>query len=433
MSVEQNLNILKSCLRKDSKLNSRLESLYKYYLGEQIAQTPSFGNETTEHKNMRPKFAPNFYRKAINDLSYLYAQNPIRSSETYEKWEELFWEKNDGINSLLLEADCLTRIGGTSLAVIMPDEFGINMYVFPKWRFSAISEDGTNISAVLVKWKSEDDLVYIDSEIIYNIKDGTFVEHGIGIAPFCLLKNTISSNCIYGEPLGGVDILQNLKTINLQFEEITYVSMLQRGQPVVVGDKATNLALGCDTPIYVDQVGGFTFVSNAANIPSMLSILQMNLDSLAIALGISKHSFNVRTGLDSVSADTIYASQLELYQDRQVRERIAKGWEKRIHTIAKYIAENTFNVILDIPKVKFVEFVRPISPSDTLAKVDLESNLGLADKETLAQQLNPSSSPVEIAEQVEMAAQEMAEDNRQMAVVAGRSEESNMIVDKMEE
>jgi len=431
MSVEKNLQLLKERLKKEEGLNERTRLLYDYYLGNQIYQTPRFGNETIEHKNMRPKYAPNFYRKAVTDLSYLYAMNPIRLSDTYDTWNGLFWDRNEGINAIMLEADTLTRIGGTSLAVLMPDENGVNLYVFPKWRFTAIGSP-KEPEAILVKWKDEEDIVYIDAEVFYNLKTKTFTEHNIGKAPFCLLKNTISTNNLYGEPVGGSDILDNLRTINLQFEEVTYVSMLQRGQPVVVGDNAKNLALGCDTPIAVDQVGGFTFVANAANIPAMLQVLQMNLDSLAIALGISKRSFNVRAGFDAISADTIYASQLELYQDRQIRERVASIWERQIHQLAQYIIGEAFNQLVDIPTIKYVDFIKPISPNDNLAKAKLENELGLADKHTIAQKLNPASSPSEIDEQVSAASKEVAESNRQMAVIAGRSTDSEMVVNREE-
>lgn len=433
-SQKNNLAKLREAKDRASKEDTRLQKIYDFYKGNQIKNELSFGNETSAHKNIRPKFAANFLRKAVDDLSYLYAVDPIRNSATYEAWNELLWNPSEGesLNALLLEADSLTRICGTTLAVIQADESGqLNTWIFPRWKFEVLPSDQNprKIEAALVYWN--DAWLYIDATHYYFCEKQESVEHGLGCLPCCTLKNTIAANSVYGDCFGGVDLLQNISTINLQLSELTYVSMLQRGQPVVVGTKAKNLSLGPDSAIEVDQPGGFTIVPNNANINGMMAAIQMNLDSLAISCGISKRAFNVRSALEPNSADVIYAGQLELSQDRQVRERVAKKWERDIHNIAKTIIWNAAKIDLDLPNVRFVDFAKNNSPSDIREKIKLERELGIADNMAIAQQLNPDVAPQELEERIEQAQSELDELDRKKAVIAGRNGEDIVSVNQL--
>jgi hypothetical protein len=421
---KNNLVKLRESKDANAKEGARLQKLYEYFKGNQIEGALSFGNETAIHKNMRPKFAPNFLRKAVIDLSYLYAVDPIRTSDNFEAWDGLLWNPSEGesLNALMLEADVLTRLCGTSLAVLMADDEGnLNTWIFPRWKFEALASPNNprKLEAALVYWN--DAWLYIDNTHYYFSDKQESIEHNLGCLPACTLKNTISANSVYGDAFGGQDLLQNIETINLQLAELTYVSMLQRGQPVMVGDKNKNLVLGPDSVVQVEEIGGFTIVPNNANIGGMMNAVQMNLDALAISCGIAKRAFNVRSVLEPTSAEMVYAAQLELSQDRQVRERVAKQWEKNIHKIAKTIIWNVAKIDLDLPQVKYVEFAKVNTPSDIREKIKLEKELGIADTLAVAQQLNPGTNPLELEAQLESAKNELTEESRKKAIIAGRN------------
>lgn len=412
---------------QEQKYNDRLRRIWDFYEGHQINFTPSFANETEKHRALRPKFAPNLLRRATTDLSYLYANDPIRSSQSAERWKELFWARNEGFNALMLEADAMVRLTGTALAIFRPEDDGLDLWILPKFKFTAIADENNirKLQAVLFEWNGEQ--LYMDSEVYYNPKTRIATPHNLGTIPACLLKNSISSNSVYGLELGGKDLLQNLATINQQFEQLTWTSELQRGQPVIVGKNATNLVLAPDAAIKVDEANGFYFANNAADITKMMNGLQMNLDSLAIALGISKRSFNVRSANDSLSAEVLYAAQLELSQDRQLRERVASIWERNIHTVANKIIAEVWGEALEIPMVKFVEFQKPISPSEILAKATFEKDAEIADSAKILQDLNPQVPSEQLAQTIANAQNENAEKRRQNAIVAGHNSDSESI------
>jgi hypothetical protein len=436
---------------RHSAARNRFSLLRRFAEHDQTRFTPPFLDETQAARDKRPRFAPGLLPSALVDLSYLYAHEPVRSTDNDEAWKRALWgNASSGLSSLLYEADPLIRLGGTCLAVVLPtppengDEWDgtLSVSIFEADRFVAIADPKRpqRVLAALIRWgdpivpkndargidEDEADWVYIDDQVLAHINKNSGVSyseepHGVTRCPACTLKNGLASKSLYGPPLGGPDLVVNLTTVNLFYELVIFTGELQRGQPCAANpEKAKNLVLSPNCIIEVADVGGFWYASNGANIPYMVLALQLALDSLAIGIGLPKRTWNVRATLDGGIG--VYENQQELTKDRLTRERLGGKWEFDIHDVARLVLASHGVVVPPLGSVRYLPFTPPTTATELIAKVETEASLGLADREKQAADLNPDLPPEEIKERVELATEEQERVMQLRIQEAGHSE-----------
>jgi hypothetical protein len=443
---------LKQLWKSRSADRNRFAMLRRFAEHDQSRFTPAFMDETPTARDRRPRFAPGLLASALSDFSYLYASEPVRTTADNDAWGKALWgTPAAGLRTLLFEADPWIRLGGTCLAVVLPTpaEDGENWdgtlttSIFEPDRFVAIADPlrPQRVAAALIRWgdpvtaktdgavdEDDSDWVYIDSKVLahINIRSGVTYseeEHGWGRCPCVSLKNDISSKSLYGPPMGGRDLIVNLQTVNLFYELVIFTGELQRGQPCVANaERAKNLVISPNTVVEVDQVGGFWYATNGANIPSMVMALQLALDSLALGIGLPKRTWNVRALLDSLSSGAVFANQLELSKDRIKRELLGQKWEFDIHEVAQVVLAGQGVKLPPLTSVRYLPFAPPVTAADLTDKVKVEDELGLADKEKQAQDLNPNLHPDEIKERVGKATEEQEREMQLRIQEAGHSE-----------
>lgn len=406
--------------------------------------TPPFMDETPEQWQMRQRFCPGFLPSALATLSYLYAQPPVRQVERPDACRAIWWgEPDDGLDTVLFEADPMVRLGGTALAVVLPveGERRLRASVLEADRFVVVPDPlhPQQVGAAWIRWtdplvssevgmqkptEEESTWVYMDATVMVSYQPGRdplVVPHNYGRCPAVVLKNSISSKSLLGQQMGGKDLEINLRTLNQYGEQLLYVGELQRGQPVLVGKK--EVTISPTTPVEVDQVGGFSYVSNGANIAGMMQVYQAALDAVAAGLLLPKATWSVRPTLDGGSAGAIYAVQLELGKDRSIRERLGLVWEFGLHRLARVVAQAAFGVDIGaLTGVRYTPFIAPSTVGEQIAKSKTEAELGLADREKLAADLNPGIPPEEVGDRVELATEQRERDMQLAIQEAGHSE-----------
>jgi len=433
--------------------------------GDQIASTPGMPDETSRHQSKKARFAPNFLGLAVDLLSYLYAEDPIRTSDADDRWDDILWSYRYGLSALLEDADPAIRLGGTSLAFAHPASSGepqtvaeriaaggadgVDVFIVPADRFvaSTYAADPRAIATCAILQRTETIVQevsingvrhpmentsevevheYWDAEWYAILNDWKIVEahkHGLGGIPCRTLKNTLSPLSIYGRPLGGVDTRTNFETINALFEEVLHVGRLQRGQPVAKGDYRGKL--GPDAVIEVDIDGDFFFLSNAGDVPHMVDALVLGLTSLARTLHLPIRTFKVKD-TTAISAISIVTDRIELKEDRRKRSRLAaKQWEPAIHEIAALVARRFDLGDLDpsAVTVRHPQGSPPLTHAEMLAQSEYELANGLASKAETKQALHPYLTPTEIEALLAAAEADAMEDARKKALVAGHADD----------
>jgi len=438
--------------------------LISFANGDQISSTPPMPNEPLWHREIKPLFAPNILGQALAQLSYLYSEDPIRESPDADRWEEILWDFGPGLSAILADADPRIRLTGAALAYVLPafgdmatridtlhgvaddaTPIGVDVVVLDSSRYVAIPSpyDVRQVEAVAIHvatreiqrqrepngptWAQATEVVhYWDREWYATLHDWQIVSlhrHNYGRPPVALLKNTLSPLSLTGDPLGGADLLRNLRSLNALYEEYLHTSRLQRGQPVIIGE-AKNLQLGPDCAVEESEPGDFSIVANQANLSGMRDAIQVALDSLAIAWGLPRRSMSL-DDRSSPSPAQLVADRSELREDERIRSRLARTWERGIHAAASAVWGAWTGETLD-PSVE-VEYPPGMSPrthAERLAEAEFLLSHGLASRWRVAQILNPSASDMELAQLLAEADEDLEERTRRMERIAGHAMEN---------
>ncbi len=427
---------LKAEMKKREPFARAYGLIKRIYDGAAASLATPFMGETHEHFRKRPRFAPNLLRAAIEDLSYLYATDPIRHTDDDEQWRSLLWGESldpTGIDAVFAQVDPLVRLGGTVLVVLMPDgdtgRFRLRYFEADQFAVVPSERDPSKVQAAIAKWPDTALSLVVDPMGYYwcdkaGHEVGPAQPHAFGVCPALTLKNGVDVRSVYGLPLGGYDLAQNILSINKAFEQLLYTACLQRGQPVVThGDKAKNVGLGPDVAVEVDEIGGFVIVPNNGDVSKMALGLQIVLDALALGLGLPKRSWSVRSALDQANTNAVLAVEMELTKDRRGRERVARVWEWSAHELVREMVKASTKV--ELPPLQSVRYVSPIAASsvgELMEKAAFELEKGLAPRADVAADLNPNMPRAETESRLEAAAEEKAHEAKIAIQESGHSE-----------
>lgn len=413
-------------------------------LGTQIPYTPRLPNEPAEHQAIRPRFAARLYGRALDLLTYLYARSPVRDGA--DQWRTVLWQHGAGLDVVMEQVDRVSRATGAALCVTVPDtdddearlsgEYvptGVSVYVLPRSRWVGLSapHDARVLHSALVQWgvTTVIDEAGATREVVdWRVFTPSGVYRAVGsaepeptgeVSRYFVAPNTMSTLTWDGTRLGGSDIAANLRAVNQLAEQIPWCAILSRGQPVVANREARNVVMAPDAAIEVSSAEDFKIVAPGADLPGMLSALQMMLDSLAIDWGLPKRAFSVRSVQEPYSAAVIQAAQYELQQDRLRRERVAREWERRLHRAASATWRQATGQTID-PSVRvlYTQMPTPTTSTEALAEVRYLTESGIIPRAEVLRTLRPWMTDDEI-EAALAAADDEAAQRAALAAQAG--------------
>jgi len=96
-------------------------NLIRMASGDQISMIRPMPSEPPDHFRSKPKFAPNFLGMALDQISFLYADDPDRTMivESEQDWaRQHVWRFGQGLSSALAHADPLIGLTGTALLMM---------------------------------------------------------------------------------------------------------------------------------------------------------------------------------------------------------------------------------------------------------------------------------------------------------------------------
>lgn len=454
---QENLGLLFDQWEQNAGERDYVATMRRWDDGSQIQDIPKMPNEQSTHQQRKPRWAPKLLSAMLDELSYLYATDPVRKASRPNRWRQALWQfrYQSSLDAIMLDADRSVRRDGTALAIAAPgsstqpgafvqpsEADGIDIFMRTRdlWEVLEHEDDSRSVGAALVWWSNgsivtergqrrvSDVFWYFDSKYQGRVEGQTFVsldEHGYGLCPATTLRNEFPKDSPLGWPAGGQDQLNNLRTINRLMEEINWTGLLQRGQPVISGKyKGDSITLAPDSPWFVEEVGAVQFLANNANLDHMLRTLQMLLDTWAIGMGLPRSKFLILTTQFAQSAAVIQAQDTELTKDRKVRERIATVWEMDIARVASAVN----NAIPGMPElsaspyaVEYTISPMPLTHADKLAEAKFSAERGLSDPFELKRQLQPHLSEDEARERVEAGMAHLKEMTEMAAQRAGHA------------
>lgn len=449
--VSQRVNQLFTAWDDARTARKNVAELIEFTFGQQIAVTPGMPDERASHQKSKPRFAPNLLGAALEELSRLYAHDPVRQSESSEAWDALLWSWRDTLTGTLAYYDPMIRLCGSMLAVVMPGfegptSFldavagqrqkcdGVDVWMLAPDRWTAIPHpaDPRHVGAAIVHWsttvravtvdnsgetvsRNVETFYYFDETYLATIEDRQIVhieEHGLGEIPVVVAKNTLNPLEFFGRPFGGADLMRNAKSLNSLFEEIGHTSRLQRGQPVLAGDK--QLVLGPDVAVNVEDVNQFTIVPNQANIAGMIQATEFLVALFAIGIGVPPATFRVESG-------TVRADNGVLERDRRTRTRLFRALELAIHRKAAAVAKTWNDVELAPVTIDYPLPPPTLTAGEALAKAAFEFENGIRDEHDTARLLNPHLREPELQDMVERGGEAWKTRSEMKVAIAGHA------------
>jgi hypothetical protein len=433
----KNLGLLLDQWQQNQGERDYVATMRRWDDGSQIRDIPKMPNEQATHQQRKPRWAPKLLTAMLDEMSYLYATDPVRKAQRPNRWESALWQfrYQSSLDAIMLDADRAVRRDGTMLAVAAPgsssqpgaflqpsEADGVDLFTRTRdlWEVLEHEDDSRAVGAALVWWSNgtaiseqgqrltSDVFWYFDSQFQGRVEGQRFAtleEHGYGLCPAVTLRNEFPKDSPYGWPAGGQDQINNLRTINRLMEEINWTGLLQRGQPVISGKhKSESIQLAPDRPWIMESDSIAQILANNANLDGQLRVLQMLLDTWAIGMGLPRSKFLILTTQFAQSAAVIQAQDTELTKDRKVRERIATVWER---DVARAVAA-VYNTIpgaqplsADPYSVEYTISPMPLTHADKLAEAKFSAERGLSDPFELKRQLQPHLSEGEARERVE--------------------------------
>jgi hypothetical protein len=386
----------------------------------------SMPGEDTAHKSAKPTFAPNIFGRALDVLTSLYSTPSVRSGD--DRWKEALWSRSTTLDSVMKEVDVEAQLGGTAAIVMRPADGGVDLTVFGADEYVAEYDwrDQHLVREVLVRWGETDEdkpreiWLYADDEVFewrFPGEDPQRGKHGLKRVPVVIAVNRPSSRGPdYSPPIGSWRLVESLLTIQQLLEETTWTGLLQRGQPVLYeDDPKMGRSLAPDSPWAMSGGSRAEILANNANMPGMLSTVQLDIDAITTSLGLPKQSFTIASIQPPYSAAVIQALDAEEAKARRRREPTARTWERAVHELAAEYTGLDPSVTVTYPAVPQV-----LTPAEADERAKLKLEMGLADRYTIALELSPHLSPEEIRAQLDNARDERDEDAQRTALVAGR-------------
>lgn len=438
-SPAMRLQLLQRQWWHDAKRRDKAAERLKYYKGEQISEIRPMPDEPPSHFVRKPKFAPNIAKLAIHQLSYLWNQEPIRTSEDQDKWREILWERGGmqaTFSAQMQRIDRFTRLlGHVNVLPFVIEVDGkpcLEASIFTPDRFCVLQDRRNPYKAVAALYKigaisrQKDLFLYLDDEWVAYVeapKVGTFTfqtgangvrqiqKHGLDRSPVVEIREEKDPECYYGLPYMGEDLCKNLRTVNEMWTEYLYTAKLQRGQPVAKG--GFDGALACDSVIQLEPIpdSDFDIISNKANLSGIKTALVTALEILAKTMNLPSRTFR----LDDRAAKSglaIHLDRHELEDDRKAREPKASNWEYRLHIAYARVWKAATGEDLSVVSTRFQQ-LRPTETADLLLRrVDLELQRGLMDAVEAKVALHPNLTMEK--------AKELQDDRVQRAIELGR-------------
>jgi hypothetical protein len=454
-------------LDKRAQIVSRTEKSQ----GKNLPTLLAFGRNRDEpmwHYEFKPHMTPNLVGDALDLLSYLYNEPPVRTmadrGET--EWaEDKLWNWGHGLSSILDNADPKIRLNAQTLAYLQFDSpidnpedtgrSGISTTVLTadRWVAQYSRDRPDTIDAVLMLVSSELDIStasiasdgdriewfhYWDRSHTATVQrkvrtrgnsalsrakwelmevDGqTFMSHDYKRPPVVVLPDELDAVGAWAPPgLGGEDLEPMLLSVHRAATEYLATAMIQRGQPwrVSDGDRADKpISLGPDCVVTVSQTSGFGIASSGADLGGQLAALEAALAEFAVTCGLPPDTW--RISMPSIETGAaIYARRVRLVEDRR---------EMPLHELAATI----WNVHTgeDISgKLESVEYNMspPVLTPDQLQKqLAFELDVGVASRREVKQRLNPTLSNEEIDARLADAKADLDEAVEQQKEIAGR-------------
>lgn len=235
--------------------------------------------------------------------------------------------------------------------------------------------------------------------------------HPYGRIPVVPLRWHTPSDRYWPAPLGGADLLENLRAVASLWSQYLWTAMLQRGQPAADEDVQGNGGLAPDSIIVAP---GFRIVPNAADLTGMRDALQTTLGILSRTLGLPSRSLRLDDS-GGQSGVGIAMDRAELEDDRQASEVVGKGWERSIHRIGSRVwAPHTGERLPPRVETEFAPFSIPLTADQRVARVTLELDRGLMSRLEAKLELHPGMA-VERAEELLAAVDDEQQEARQRA------------------
>ena len=411
-----------------------------YARGDQISSSLRMPDEPVDHAAKKPRFAANLLGFALDLLSYIYAQDPVRTATAPDVWSARVWDYGIGLTAILDAADPWIRLcgeclvyghpgwsrapqergaweecDGADLLIVTPDEYVAVPHEYdPRW-----------LGSVAIR-HSESPLIheYMDDEYLVILEEWqpvTVIEHRLGGVPAGLLPNTIELNGGRGVAMGGGsdDVIDSFKSLNRHIVEMLYTGVLQRGQWVFRGGQLKG-DLGPDTVITIGEDESLDCQTLGASIGAMVDALATTLALTGKTLHLPARAFEIRHQRD-VSATAIVTDRIELQEDRRRRRRVAERvWEPTCARVAALVLEPWgFSLDHTSVTVRFPELAPPLTHEETLAQTQWEYEQSLISRREARERLSPWLTPDEIDERLSEADADREKDVAERALVAG--------------
>jgi hypothetical protein len=442
----------------ESAFRAEMEKLWLIAGGDQSWMIRHMPHETDVHYERKPKFTPNLLGLALDELSTLYAEAPLREMDSAQgqSWaEESLWTWGTGLDSVMGRIDPLVRLQGAILArcryqpyegsavdvrrlmlgesVEVPSNAvpGVEVRAVPRHRFCVLPNELDNRIpiAVLVRvseyYKASDigtvqcvrSYQYWDADMMAVLEsvdgstpavkalDGvTYHPNVFGRIPYVLLQNSNLTDGVDPEGFdrwGGADLCDNVRTTAEMLSELAWVTLLQRGQSWVAGTDPKNLVIAPDAIWELGQGGTAGMLSGGASLDAMLEVINRFLGFLAITWGLSPRSLRVEVG-QTPSGVALAIEDGARERDRKKREPVARGWERRIHECAAAV----YSAIRG-PMSTRLESITYRSPPPALTTEQIQSRLefeltrGLISKRDAIRELHPELTEEQVDERAQ--------------------------------
>ena len=454
-----NVAALKQIWTAESKERKHAARLLRMASGDQISMIRMMPHETDEHFERKPKYSPNLLGVALEKVSSLYAEEPLREqdNDAAQSWAEpAFWNFGLGLSLVMAHVDRLVRIQGAALMhpvykhhLDAPSDFvqllqgfdveqvegaqdGVEIVAIPRHRFAVLPNpfDARVPEAVLVCMSSRIEVAsngaantitqwqYWDSKVVAILEDDGFSgdpkgkkvggalyhEHGIGDLPFAVARNSELGMGFYPETFGiwgGTDLSENVRTIAELLSELAHTTILQRGQIYTTGADPKNIVLAPDSILELPAGGTAGSIQNGADLAGMMSVVARFLDYLALTLHLPARTFKLEFNA-AMSGIAIIVDEGVLEKDRQKREKLARVWERRADAKAKAVYNNRRGTSLDgTVAVMFRPVVHSLTEEQKLARLQFEISNGLIAGRDAIRELHPELTEEQIDGRIE--------------------------------
>jgi hypothetical protein len=440
----ENLRLLLSEWDRAGTAFRTIRRLTDFSRNEEMDYRQSFMDETDELVTKRPKFACRIFSRAVDLTTRSYRRAVNRSEpSSWQDWDRLLW-RHANTRVALEEADRGALLGGQSLIVIRAKESPskvlerFHLFSLPadKWVGLCSPDDPSELGAALVAWDTVSAYdhrkqrvtvtryLYLDDQCTALVRGRQFesmTTHSLGIVPAVACPNTLSTMRVGGDPIGGHDLFETLRTVNMTFEHIIFAGLLSKGKLAIFGDAGKVSGMGPLTPLELDTDSRAESLPQNANLDGMLRIFQTGVNLLTASWSLPANFFNVVSIAPPQSAAVLQVSTAELektLKDRQTA--VLSLWEQRLHSRCATMADQ-YGVRLD-PNVDVTYPAVPmvLTPSEQLAEIGFSLENHLMGRENAAVALRPDTPIRLVMGAVKRGQEERAEEERQAALVAGR-------------